>query len=175
MGSPERELGAVSGAQLLYRALGLSWTQTNSVSSALHGPVAHGGPFLPAPGPGVHKFSKRCSQAGKLSGVGGGHTGQSDYRPDPSPEPMPWCDEISTAKGSPQGWTQRPGGWPRGFGSDSVCAPGSSCDRTKSTHCWACSGGVTGNVLKTTKPSGRESMCAQYLSLLAGRPDLGHR
>lgn len=35
--------------------------------------------------------------------------------------------------------------------------------------------GVTGNVLKTTKPSGRESMCAQYLSLLAGRPDLGHR
>lgn len=35
--------------------------------------------------------------------------------------------------------------------------------------------GVTGNVLKTTKPSGRESMCAQYLSLLAGRLDLGHR
>lgn len=29
---------------------------------------------------------------------------------------------------------------------------------------------MTGNVLKTTKPSGRESMCAQYLSLLAGCP-----
>lgn len=174
MGSPERELGAGSGAQLLYRALGLSWTQTNSVSSALHGPVAHGGPFLPAPGPGVHKFSKRCSQAGKLSGVGRGHTGQSDYRPDPSPEPMPWCDEISTAKGSPQGWTQRPGGWPRGFGSDSVCAQALLVTGQRAPTVGLVRG-VTGNVLKTTKPSGRESMCAQYLSLLAGRLDLGHR
>lgn len=169
MGSPERELGAGTGAQLLYRALGLSWTQTNSVSSALHGPVAHGGPFLPAPGPGVHKFSKRCSQAGKLSGVGGGHTGQSDYRPDPSPEPMLWCDEISTAKGSPRAGHRGQVVGP-GASGQTLCVPQALLMTGQRAPTAGLVRGMTGNVLKTTKPSGRESMCAQYFSLLAGRP-----
>lgn len=174
MGSPERELGTGTGAQLLYRALGLSWTQTNSVSSALHGPVAHGGPFLPAPGPGVHKFSKRCSQAGKLSGVGGGTQDNQTIGLTQAQNP---CRGVMKSP--------RPKEAHRGGHRGQVLGPGASGQILSMPQALLVTGqrapivglvwGVTGNVLKTTKPSGRESMCAQYLSLLAGRPDLGHR
>lgn len=115
-------------------------------------PSATPRPFLPSPWPGGYKCGRRCSEAGEPSSVGGhtsgvgGHTGQPDSHPGPCQGPLPRRDGISTAEESPGGWTQRPCGWPRGFGvrfcvtGKLVAMPQAPHVTSKSTQCWACLG-----------------------------------
>lgn len=111
--------------QPLYLALGLSWN--HFVIPALHGTAR---PFSASSLARSPQCGRRRSQAGAPSGVGG-HAGQSDSQPEPCQGPMaPWshCDDISMAKESPRGWTQRPVGGPGALGSDSGCATGKLTD-----------------------------------------------
>lgn len=150
--------------QPLYLALGLSWN--HFVIPALHGTAR---PFSAS---SLARSPQMCQEP--LSGWDALRCGWarrtirlSALAREPRP---PWsrCDDISMAKESPRGWTQRPVGGPGALGSDSGCATGKLTDTPQAPRVtgrraptvglvW----GMTGNVLKIAKPSAREGVCAQ--------------